>query len=337
MVTSLHSSWRVPVADVFLSYKREDREKAQQIVRAFEAEGFSVWWDNQIEAGQSWDSEIEANMAAASAVVALWSPNSVKSEWVRTEAYYAMQHNKLIPVQLERVELPLAFRLIQTADLTGWNGAPDHRAWRKVVEAVRELTGNRAPSPPRPPPPATTPAPATPPDRRPDDAFGAKVKWDRSRKYHVARSMMPRSVFIAHASADKGKLIGFIETLDACGFVVWVDRPQEIGLPQSIERKLARRRIYYGDDWKEGIRKAIRRSKYVLAFWSRDSIDARREQFHYEVYQGLVQGKLRQCIVDGVSLKEIGMPYTFHQIADLSDFSRGEYHPNLEYLMNDMR
>jgi hypothetical protein len=61
-----------------------------------------------------------------------------------------------------------------------------------------------------------------------------------------------------------------------------------------------------------------------------------REQFHYEVYMAMMQKKLNQCRIDDVALNAIGMPYTFDQIADLSQVRTGIYHTELDYLMHDL-
>jgi hypothetical protein len=45
------------VASVFLSYVREDMEKARPIAVALEAAGHSVWWDRQIKGGAQYFSE----------------------------------------------------------------------------------------------------------------------------------------------------------------------------------------------------------------------------------------------------------------------------------------
>ena len=37
------------MADVFVSYKREDRSLARQLVRTLQERGFTVWWDSRIE------------------------------------------------------------------------------------------------------------------------------------------------------------------------------------------------------------------------------------------------------------------------------------------------
>ena len=45
-------------ADVFLSYKAEDRARLVPLAQALEAEGFSVWWDVHIEGGTNWHEDI---------------------------------------------------------------------------------------------------------------------------------------------------------------------------------------------------------------------------------------------------------------------------------------
>ncbi|MEQ1698303.1 MAG: hypothetical protein ABL901_20930 [Hyphomicrobiaceae bacterium] len=109
------------------------------------------------------------------------------------------------------------------------------------------------------------------------------------------------------------------------------------GLPPPYDSKILLDRVHYGEDWKEGIRKAILKVDIVLAFWSRDAVNGRREQFHYGTYQGMMGRKLCQCRIDNVGYDEIGMPCTFDHIADLSDFSAQEYHPELDGLMQDLR
>ncbi len=36
------------MADIFLSYASEDRERVIPLVEALQADGFSVWWDRNI-------------------------------------------------------------------------------------------------------------------------------------------------------------------------------------------------------------------------------------------------------------------------------------------------
>ena len=75
--------------DIFLSYNREDQGVARRFAEAFEAQGFDVWWDLALRSGESYDQVTEQALSDAKAVVVLWSPRSVGSEWVRAEATQA--------------------------------------------------------------------------------------------------------------------------------------------------------------------------------------------------------------------------------------------------------
>ncbi len=135
--------WWAQVTDVFVSYKREDRPRAEHVVRALTDQGFSVWWDENITPREAWDATIERQISGATSVLVLWSQLSVASDWVRTEAHFAHDRNKLIPVKVETCALPLAFALVQTVDLTDWGGQQDHRQWRKLLSWISDLTASR--------------------------------------------------------------------------------------------------------------------------------------------------------------------------------------------------
>jgi formylglycine-generating enzyme required for sulfatase activity len=131
------------VADVFISYKKEDRAHAERVAAAFAAADVSVWWDDDIQPRAAWDKTIEREIGACAAVVVLWSPRSVESDWVRTEAHYGHDRGKLAPAMVEPCERPIAFLLTQTVDLTGWTGDADDRRWRKLLAWVADLRAAR--------------------------------------------------------------------------------------------------------------------------------------------------------------------------------------------------
>ena len=79
--------------DVFISYAREDRERARVLAEALQARGWSVWWDRKIVAGQTFDETIEQQLETAKSVVVLWSEHSIGSEWVRNEAGLASERD----------------------------------------------------------------------------------------------------------------------------------------------------------------------------------------------------------------------------------------------------
>ncbi|OOG60182.1 TIR domain-containing protein [Rhodanobacter sp. C03] len=124
----------IGVADIFLSYKREDRARAGLIVAALRKSGRTVWWDEGLTPRQAWDATIEQEIAAAASVIVLWSTRSVASDWVRSEAHYAQDRSKLVPVLIEPCTVPLAFMLKQSIDLSRWRESPNDPAWCKLIE-----------------------------------------------------------------------------------------------------------------------------------------------------------------------------------------------------------
>ena len=143
------------MTDIFLSYKREDREKVRPLVEALQAQGWPVWWDTRIGVSETWDAVIEAQIKSAKCVLVVWSPLSIESRWVRSEAHEGLERNCLVPVTIGNTRPPLAFRLIQSSDLSGWKGDRHDAAFVQVCEAIARLVGRQAtppPLPPRPPP-----------------------------------------------------------------------------------------------------------------------------------------------------------------------------------------
>src|SRR5262245_35400558 len=141
------------MSDVFVSYARADRHRAERLVAAIEGQGFSVFWDREIQPGATWDHVLEEQLTNARSVLVLWSAESVESDWVKTEAAEAKQRHTLVPVLIDDVPIPLEFRRIQTGRLIGWSGQVDDPQFRQLLEAIASIIG-REKSPPVPAPPA---------------------------------------------------------------------------------------------------------------------------------------------------------------------------------------
>lgn len=124
--------------DLFISYAREDRDTAQALAEALQARGLDVWWDRELTGGGDFADEIGAQLQAAAVVVVLWSPASVRSEFVRDESARARELKKLLPVRIAEVALPLGFGTLHTLDLLAWNGDGDDEACGEVIEQVRQ-------------------------------------------------------------------------------------------------------------------------------------------------------------------------------------------------------
>jgi TolB-like protein len=148
----------LPGPDIFLSYNREDQAVAKCFAEAFEVAGQSVWWDVTLRSGEAFDRVTEEALQTAKAVVVLWSPRSVDSRWVRAEASIADENGTLVPAKIEACQLPVMFRLTQTADLSNWRGEPGDPAWQAFLGDVRRMAaqGKREAESTSIEPPATT-------------------------------------------------------------------------------------------------------------------------------------------------------------------------------------
>jgi tetratricopeptide (TPR) repeat protein len=110
------------MAGVFLSYDRDDTDRARPIAAALEKAGHEVWWDQHIGGGTEYAKEIEQALNSADVVVVLWTGSSIASPWVRDEAGAGRDKGRLIPLSLEGTVPPIGFRQFQSIDLGRWRG-----------------------------------------------------------------------------------------------------------------------------------------------------------------------------------------------------------------------
>lgn len=146
------------MADIFVSYAREDRDWVARFSKELcSSTGCKVWWDRSILPGQQFDEAIERAMGEAACVVVVWSKQSVGSRWVRAEAREACRREVLVPVRTESVILPLEFSSFETQDLSAWRGEPENDEFLELAETVREMVSQdrrepAAPTRPEQPP-----------------------------------------------------------------------------------------------------------------------------------------------------------------------------------------
>ena len=127
------------MADIFVSYASEDLERVKPLVSALEECGWSVWWDRELVAGPSYEDKIEQALDESLCVVVVWSNQSIKSQWVRTEAHEGLEREILVPLLIDDIKPPLAYRTAQTAKMIDW---PDQAGQLKtVMDGIAELLG----------------------------------------------------------------------------------------------------------------------------------------------------------------------------------------------------
>ncbi len=133
------------MADIFISYARSTAPQAQAVAEALRGLGYGVWRDDELPAHRAYAKVIEERLAAAKAVVVIWSSEAAKSQWVFSEANRAREDGKLVQLRLDAARLPMPFDTIQCVDLVGWTGDTDAAGWRKVVASIAELMDHPTP------------------------------------------------------------------------------------------------------------------------------------------------------------------------------------------------
>jgi hypothetical protein len=155
------------MADIFISYAREDVAWVEKLNRALEAEGYSVWWDRNLTTGARYLKETEAQLREARATVVVWSKESVNSHWVADEAALARDLGRLVPISKDGTMPPLGFGQYQATDFSRWNGG----AGESLLVLLKALAERAQPAEP-----AVAPKrPVAKPDRRVPIATAAGV------------------------------------------------------------------------------------------------------------------------------------------------------------------
>lgn len=128
------------MGDVFISYARKDRKFADQIQKIISDAGFSVWWDNDLLAGQNFTDQIDKSLESAKVVLSILSRETSNSPWVQNElAFAAANGMPIIPVLVggaDASDLPVALKEIQALVIDDEIGLADSTSLVKGVERL---------------------------------------------------------------------------------------------------------------------------------------------------------------------------------------------------------
>lgn len=126
------------MADVFISYKREQRDDVERIASSLQKLGLSVWFDARLDGGSTFHTEINDEIRAAKAVLVCWTADAVKSQFVVSESQIGVENKTLVPVFLEYCQLPPPFNGIHTVDLTKWRGNETDPVWLSLIRVLSQ-------------------------------------------------------------------------------------------------------------------------------------------------------------------------------------------------------
>jgi hypothetical protein len=136
------------MAQIFLSYAREDEERVKKLYQKLVSAGFKPWMDKKdILPGEIWKSRIPQAIRESDFFLACLSCNSVtKRGWIQREIKGALDiwQEKLdsdiylIPARLEDCEVPERLGDFQWVDLFEEDG------WTRLMKAIQEGLKRRA-------------------------------------------------------------------------------------------------------------------------------------------------------------------------------------------------
>ena len=109
------------MADVFISYSKSHANLTIDLAKDLEANGLTVWWDTDLLAGESFRNRIVEELSNCKAAIVIWTQDSVRSDYVLSEAERARVARKLIQLRtsdLEPGDLPPPFDTSHVALVT---------------------------------------------------------------------------------------------------------------------------------------------------------------------------------------------------------------------------
>ena len=128
--------------DIFISYRRSDRELVAAVVRRLEARGVGVWYDAEIEGGADWRETIVEALTNSDMLAIFFSEECNSSRQLKKELAVADQLAKpVVPILIENTQ-PRGAYLYELADRNWIQVFPDPMArMDELVEHLATLAG----------------------------------------------------------------------------------------------------------------------------------------------------------------------------------------------------
>lgn len=127
------------MSEIFISFQSDHRGTAGSIAALLERQGYTAWWSGMLLAGVAYEREIFKRLNASACVIVIWSAKSIESEWVRGEAEFARERNRLVPIKIDDVRLWPPYSTIHTVDFRNWNGGSDCSEWLELTNSISQF------------------------------------------------------------------------------------------------------------------------------------------------------------------------------------------------------
>ncbi len=97
---------------LFVCYAHDQRDLVVQEIDWLRDQGFEVWFDEAIEAGQRWSEDLAVAIEGCAVLLFFMSPRSLTSRYCLDEIHFALECGRpIVPVELEPSELTPGLRL----------------------------------------------------------------------------------------------------------------------------------------------------------------------------------------------------------------------------------
>jgi len=97
---------------LFVCYAHEQRDLVVREIDWLREQGFEVWFDEAIEAGQRWSEDLALAIEGCTAMLFFMSPRSLSSRYCLDEIHFALECGRpIVPVEVEPAELTPGLRL----------------------------------------------------------------------------------------------------------------------------------------------------------------------------------------------------------------------------------
>lgn len=112
MQATANSAGTRPGAYLFVCYAHDQRDLVLREIEWLREQGFEVWFDEAIEAGQRWSEDLALAIEGCGAMLFFMSPRSLSSRYCLDEIHFALECGRpIVPVEVEPSELTPGLRL----------------------------------------------------------------------------------------------------------------------------------------------------------------------------------------------------------------------------------
>jgi TIR domain len=125
---------------VFVSYTRSDEALARRVRLGLKSLGVEVLWDESMLA-VDWRRFLNEKIRELTAVVVLWTKQSIESESVDDEARLGLENNKIVNVLIGLPKPPWPYDRKNGFPLDGWTGTKAHVGWTRLVATIDDRLG----------------------------------------------------------------------------------------------------------------------------------------------------------------------------------------------------